>query len=501
MEFLAQRAGIKNEQIVKSDHIPKLNKKLLYEMNKEAAKFFHNILLNDQNYCARKYLLNRGLNLPTIKKFGIGFAPNEKNKLLTFLKDKMYKNSDIILNNLAIINKFGQTVDKFRNRIIFPIINTDGYVVGFGGRTLGDNVPKYLNTSDTPIFKKSSNLFALNFAKRSTEKQLILTEGYMDVIALYRIGIKNVVATLGTALTIQQVKLISKHTREVVVCYDSDFAGQKAASRAIEILKNNNLSVKILKLPNAKDPDEFVKNQNGLNAVDEFKKLLTNSKNELDYKLTEIKNSFNLSCAEDKIKYLKKVIEIIARLNDFAEIQIHLNRISSELNLDKKMLTNDFKKIYSKKNKRDTEKKRLKKFDNFDFSITIENKNTIYVEFFLISCIINNIEYADEIFGRVDERLFLNNLTKKIYNNIVKSVKNVQNNLFENLTNELNFKEKDFFNKSISKIIHNCDFEKSVDDCINALNVEIQKENSEKLVNIDQDSVNEYIKKLRSTKK
>ena len=232
----------------------KLKTRIL-EANREAARFYHRMLYTPEGRQALDYLRGRGLSEKTIIHFGLGYSPRDRFELVNHLKSKGFSGNEIIQANLANQSQKGYPFDRFSDRVMFPIIDLRGNVIGFGGRIMSDIKPKYLNTSDTPVFNKSRNLFALQFAKNKANGQLILVEGYMDVIALHQAGFENAVATLGTSLTQDQAMIIKRYCDEVVICYDADEAGQKATQRAIGILRPTGVKIKILTVPNGKDPD------------------------------------------------------------------------------------------------------------------------------------------------------------------------------------------------------------------------------------------------------
>ena len=258
-----------------SEEVDENTKLKIKEINRETARFYNNYLFTENGKKGLDYFTARGLSISAIRHFGLGYAPENRFDLINHLKKLGYTEAEMIQANVAYKSKSGYTMDRFGGRAIFPIIDENGTVVAFGGRALGDEKAKYVNTSETPIYKKNNELFAMNFAKNNSG-QIILTEGYMDAIALHSVGITNAVASLGTALTENQVELIRKHCNEVVICYDSDTAGQNATQRAIPMLQKSGLTVKVISVPNGKDPDEFVK-ANGENAPVLFRKLIDES--------------------------------------------------------------------------------------------------------------------------------------------------------------------------------------------------------------------------------
>ena len=339
LEMLAQRAGI---TIPADDSEAEVGvpRKRLYEMNLEAAKFFRNCLF-DEKYGkeALAYLHEeRKLSIATIKHFGLGYSPNNAWMLTNYMKNKGYTDEELVVGFLCGKSRnSGRTYDYFRNRVIFPIIDTSGNIVAFGGRVMDDSKPKYLNTSDTPAFKKSRHLFALNFAKKHCEEQMLLCEGYMDVIALHAAGFENAVATLGTAITSEQARIFAKHTKKVVICYDADSAGQNAAQKAMRLLSEVGVEVRVLKVPGAKDPDEYIKKF----GTDSFRRALGESKTGFDYNLEKIATSYNLELPEEKIKASSEACALIAGAYTEVERDIYIRRAAERLGISQEALKND----------------------------------------------------------------------------------------------------------------------------------------------------------------
>ena len=339
LEMLAQRAGI---TIPADDSEAEVGvpRKRLYEMNLEAAKFFRNCLF-DEKYGkeALAYLHEeRKLSIATIKHFGLGYSPNNAWMLTNYMKNKGYTDEELVVGFLCGKSRnSGRTYDYFRNRVIFPIIDTSGNIVAFGGRVMDDSKPKYLNTSDTPAFKKSRHLFALNFAKKHCEEQMLLCEGYMDVIALHAAGFENAVATLGTAITSEQARIFAKHTKKVVICYDADSAGQNAAQKAMRLLSEVGVEVRVLKIPGAKDPDEYIKKF----GTDSFRRALGESKTGFDYNLEKIAMSYNLELPEEKIKASSEACALIAGAYTEVERDIYIRRAAERLGISQEALKND----------------------------------------------------------------------------------------------------------------------------------------------------------------
>lgn len=325
VKFLADLQGIPLEES-KTDYKLKLEKDILYAINKEAAKFYYYNLKNNKG--PLRYLQNRNIDRNVINKFGLGYAPDRWDSINNYLKERGYKETDIDKAGLIVRRKDNTGYyDRFRNRIIFPIIDIKGRVIGFGGRVLDDSMPKYLNSRDTLIFTKGNNLYGLNLIKRhSDNEKLILVEGYMDVISLYKNGINYAVASLGTAFTHNQAKLLKRYRREIYICYDSDSAGINATTKALNILRKEGIEPKVIVLPRGQDPDDFI-NENGL---EEFKKLLDRALNHIDYKIFINRQKYNLNNIEDKIKFTKEISKILKNLKSPIEKEVYIDKVSKE---------------------------------------------------------------------------------------------------------------------------------------------------------------------------
>ena len=354
LRVLASRCGVNlPENIEKSTGKKEVGRQRVLDMNKEAAKFFHNCLLDEKSGApGRRYLVDeRKLSMAVINHFGLGYAPNNLFMLHDHLKKLGYTDEEMTVGFLCGKNDRG-VYDYFRNRVIFPIIDTVGNVVAFGGRVLDDSKPKYLNTSDTPAFKKSKNLFALNFAKNHCEKQLVLCEGYMDVIALHSAGIENAVATLGTAITPEQARIFSRYTKRVVISYDSDEAGQRAADKAFKLLQEVGVDVKILKMKDAKDPDEFIKKF----GASSFKNIIEDSKSKFEFECDKILSKYNILNTDERIKASHEICSAIASYPSEIEREIYCQKMANLLDIPKESIKRDLSSIL-KRRTRDAKQK------------------------------------------------------------------------------------------------------------------------------------------------
>lgn len=346
VETLAKRSGITIHSSEEEER--GISRKRIYEMNLEAAKYFRDCLFDEKKGKAGlEYLLN-GRKLPpaVIKRFGLGFAPDSFGDLTDHLKRKGFTDEELVVGFLGgRSKKTGRVYDYFRNRVIFPIIDTSGNIVAFGGRVMDDSKPKYLNTSDTPGFKKGRNLFALNYAKKHCADQMILCEGYMDVIALHSAGFENAVATLGTALTPEQARIMAKYTKKVIISYDSDEAGQRAATRAVGILSDVGLEVKILKMSGAKDPDEYIKKYGN----DSFRRLLGESRTGFEFKLDSVISKYDLTLPENKIRVSSEICEYISEFSSSVERDVYIAALAKKLELSPDALKNDVERMRRRK--------------------------------------------------------------------------------------------------------------------------------------------------------
>lgn len=318
VRFLAQRAGLSLPEDPIDDGGANRRVRML-EMNREAARYFRDVLLSPAGREGMDYLLGRGLRPNTIRRYGLGFAPDGWHNLHEHMRGKGYSD-DELLSGALLARKNNAVYDKFRRRVMFPIIDRRGNVIAFGGRTLEKDAPaKYLNSDETLVFQKRENLFSLNFAKNTKEKCLILCEGYMDVIALNQAGFDNAVATLGTAITPQQANLMKRYTSEVVISYDSDGAGQKATVKAINLLGEAGVSARVLKIPDAKDPDEYISRF----GAEQFRTILAGAGSAVDFEFAKLKLGLELTSPEGKAEFLKRAVGFLASLRSDTERMVY----------------------------------------------------------------------------------------------------------------------------------------------------------------------------------
>ena len=312
----------------------------LLTINKAAARVFHKWLYAPEGAAGLAYLQRRGLSRGTLTRFGLGFAPDRWDGLLTALAEQGWDKADLLDAGLAVSNKDGRIYDRFRNRVMFPIIDIRGDVIGFGGRVMDDSTPKYLNSPDTPVYNKSRNVFALNIAKKSRAGRVILTEGYMDTISLHQAGFDSAVASLGTSLTAEHAQLLARYFKDAVIAYDGDGAGVSAAQRAIPLLERAGLNVKVLRVKGAKDPDEFIKKY----GPEAFARLLDKSENHIDYRLEQLRGRYDLSDDSQRVEFLREATGVIASLHSAVEREIYGGHAAQMAGISAEAMAQEVKK-------------------------------------------------------------------------------------------------------------------------------------------------------------
>ena len=342
--LLAKRAGLEVPDSGSSAGAKERREKLL-TINKQAARTFHRWLYAPEGADGLAYLQRRGLSRRTLTSFGLGFAPNRWDALIQELGQQGYDKRDLLDAGLAVSNQDGRIYDRFRNRVMFPIIDIRGEVIGFGGRVMDDSTPKYLNSPDTPVYNKSRNVFALNIAKKSKAGRVILTEGYMDTISLHQAGFDSAVASLGTALTPEHAQLLSRYFPEAIIAYDGDGAGVSATQRAIPLLERAGMKVRVLRVTGAKDPDEFIK-QFGRDA---FLRLLDQSENQVDYRLEQIRKKYDLSDDSQKVGFLQEAAQLLSSLPSAVEREIYGRHAAETAGVSPEAVAQEVKKAFQRR--------------------------------------------------------------------------------------------------------------------------------------------------------
>lgn len=427
VRYLAQRAGMELPENSYDDGVAKLRSRIL-EANREAARFFYSQLYTPAGGHALEYLHGRALTDNTIKRFGLGYSPSSRFALCDHLRKKGFNDNEIVSANLAFKSNDGRRiVDRFADRVMFPIIDLRGNVIAFGGRIMSDQKPKYLNTSDTLAFKKSANLFSLNNAKNTGERTLILCEGYMDVIALNQAGFRNAVATLGTALTSDQALLMKRYADEVIICYDADEAGQKATARAISILRDAGIVIRIITIPDGKDPDEFIRNR-GDKGPAAFRNVLESSGNDVEYRLFKLKQRYDVTRPDSKVAYMTEALKIIASLESFVEQDIYISKLSAELSIDKASITQDLRKL----NRKSTASRERREFTRLSDELTgvkdkvntdkSKNIRAAKAEEMLIAYLVFNNDMAPLAQSRITPDDFVTKFNADLYKYILRKI-------------------------------------------------------------------------------
>lgn len=437
LKMLAQRVNISIDDLQPSHELKERQEKqrMYYEINKLAGRYFFENLIQRKNP-ALDYLLRRGLTIRTIKAFGLGYALNSWDDLLNHLKAQGYKEEQIEACGLIIKNKQKEGYyNRFRNRVMFPIFDIRGNVIGFGGRVLDDALPKYLNSPETDFFNKSETLYGLNIAgKNNRNGQVVLVEGYMDVIVLHQHGFRNVVATLGTSLTKGHGLILKKHFDEVILCFDGDEAGIKATLRSIEILKNIHKNVKVISLPKGIDPDDFIKKE-GKSA---FQQKINDAISIIDYKIYLAQRKYHTSTTEDQINLGKELAKIIREIESPIEQEAYIKKIEEKTGISKEALTRE---IYGKKattvisnnTKYSSNHKRNNKY--IEAVPLLEQKGHIVAAKQLIKYMLTNIHFVLSIAEKIELDDFILEDHRRIYEYILQNKNNT--NALEDISQHL----------------------------------------------------------------
>ena len=429
VKMLADRVGLQMPEQGVDDSMSRLRQRVL-EINRESARFFHSALLSPEGKPGLDYFARRRLPMKMIRPFGLGWAPESRFALVNHLRSKGYSEREMIAANVAVETRSGRAMDRFHARVMFPIIDLRGNVVAFGGRILTNEKPKYINTSDTPVYHKSSGLFAMNFAKNALENdRIILAEGYMDVISLHKAGIENAIASLGTALTAEQARIIARYAKEVVICYDSDEAGQKAAQRAIPILRGAGLLVRVMAVPGNKDPDEFI-NACGDEGAARFRRLIEQSGNDVEYRLAKLKSGYDLSNENGRIQYLMAAVELLAGLENAIERDVYVSRLSQELNVDKNAILQQMSVSVRKKARaaqRQQQRDMTEQLSARRDTVNPEKRRYVRVanaEERLIACLFHNNDLAQSLNRRVPPEKFVTAFNRRLYQSLLGKIIN-----------------------------------------------------------------------------
>lgn len=443
VRLLAQRSGLEIPEHNSADSRIAQRRTRIYEMNRIAANFFYTNLIKGDDKAGLSYFADRKLLPQTIKKYGLGYAPDSWDKLTKLLSSKGYSDDEITDAWLGARSKKGSVYDIFRKRVMFPIVDLRGNIIGFGGRVLDGSQPKYLNTGQTPVFEKGSNLFSMNFAKNSETKRIILCEGYMDVIAVNQAGFENAVATLGTAITPNQARLISHYADEVVIAYDSDNAGQKASQKAINHFSDVGLRTRIIRMEGAKDPDEYIKKF----GVDIFRMLLDGSSDAIDFMLDKCEAGVDLNTEMGQVEFLNKASKVLAEIESPLEREVYISRTSKKCDIPVQVLKSHIDGLLRKNTR--TEKK--KQWQNITAKATftrddINPKAALFrkeskAEELIIHYLLKHPEDSEKIADEAPPDIFVTDFNKKVYSALLERMKNTDNFTVSLLTDEFTAEE------------------------------------------------------------
>lgn len=505
VKFLAQRAGMSMPEDDYDDSMSRLRTRI-YEANREAARFYYKKLGEREGMEGLAYLRSRGLADTTIRHFGLGFAPESRFSLGDYLLGKGFTEAELIAANLVFKSRSGRgVVDRFYNRVMFPIIDVRGNVIAFGGRIMTDQKPKYLNTSDTIVFNKSYNLFSLNNAKNSKSRAFILCEGYMDVISLNQAGFTEAIATLGTALTMDQATLLKRYCDEVIICYDADEAGQKATSRAIGILRSAGLVVRVLRIPDGKDPDEFIR-RHGDKGHAAFKNLLESSGNDVEYRMYQLKSGYDMTTPQGKLGYLNEGVKLLSELDNPMERDIYASKLADETDVAKPSIMEQINRL----TRRRSSARRKEDFKRIQRNLSArddrvnpqhaENLRAATAEENLIAFLVGNPDKLPSIDKRLKPENFVTEFNRKLYLYFFNRIKNGQD--------PMTSVSADFTADEVSKIYRIVNSysgirstPQALDEYINTIIAESSKLTARDIANASAGDLDAYLRKLAEQKK
>lgn len=498
---LADRAGMALPEDGYDDTLAKKRTAVL-AANRAAAKFFHSQLFTDRGRHALNYFLDRGLTMETIRHFGLGFAPDDWRTLKNHLNEQGF--DDILLESANLLRRSDKNgkvsyYDNFRNRVMFPIIDPRGNVIAFGGRVLDDSKPKYINTSDTLVYKKSNGVFALNFAKNGNDGKLIIAEGYMDVIALHQAGFTNAVACLGTALTKEQANLLSRYANEIILSYDADEAGQKATARALGIFGTTGMEIKVLRLTGGKDPDEIIKKY----GAQRFRDIINGAANDTEYRLIRARQGIDLSTDDGKVKYLSAATEVLAGIPSPVEVDVYASRLANELGVDKLAIESQVK--YKREGLR---KRRMAQREQDQKRLLINGQNTknpersqhlraAKAEETLIASLMRNPDFYNKLKDELSADYFVTALNRRIFSVILSRLDEGGNTEPYFLSSEFTPDEMD----EVERIFRSAaQLSNTVEECVDCIKILKEEKNKPESIKASELSDDDFAKLFRPDK-
>lgn len=418
VKAVAEAAGLKLPEDGFDDTLSKTRNRI-FSANREAAKFYNKCLYTEGGKAALEYFKKRALTQSTITHFGLGYAPDSWNSLIKHMKGLGYTEQELCDANLARRSERDGKVnyyDNFRNRAMFPIIDLRGNVIAFGGRVLDDSKPKYINTSDTLVYKKSNGVYGLNFAKNTSEKKLILVEGYMDVIALHQAGFTEAIACLGTAFTTEQANLLSRYADEIFVCYDSDSAGQTATKRALAVLSSTGVKLRVVRLTGGKDPDEIIKTY----GAEKFRALLTGAANRIEYDLLKLRETYDLATDDGKMNFLNAAADVLAACSEI-ERDIYAGRLSVETGVAKEAIISKARRKAATLRRREEETRKAeqsKKLMNHEDKNNPERSSHLAAakaEEVLIASLARNPDFYRKLKDKLSPDIFVTSFNRRLF--------------------------------------------------------------------------------------
>lgn len=493
VKLLAQRAGMQMPDDGYDDSLSKKRRTIL-QINRETAKFYHAYMMSEQGKVGLQYYLNRGLSIKTIRHFGLGYAPNQWDALLKHLKSKGFNVTDMVAAGVVRKGEKGY-YDYFRNRVMTPIIDVRGNFIAFGGRVLDDSKPKYINTSDTLVYKKTNEVFGLNFAKDSGKDSLILCEGYMDVIAMHQAGFTNAVAGCGTALTNEQVRLISRYAKEVILVYDNDEAGQKALNKAISLFDQIDIGISIPTLSGGKDPDEIIKNLGRAR----FEDMLDGASNEIEFAIMKLRRNFNLQTTQGKSQFASEVVKVLANATPI-EQDLYLSRIADELGIEKRAIQAQLSE-YVRRRSNGRKKREFSKIIDDDLRKTRKESydaDTSTVSLKAQERVIGLLMTYPDCYSLCKE-FNADKFTPGFYK---KAFQTVKERIEDNLSLDLIMFNEVFTDEEMGKFTHlvsssqnSSNPKKEFTDCLNIINREYTKQNSKSTSEMNDDDFRNFFNK------
>ncbi len=507
VKFLAQRAGMSMPEDAGDDRAAYLKTRIL-ELNRTLARYYHECLKQPEGRVGLAYLHQRGLTNRTIVRFGLGFAPNSWDQTSKYLYSQGFSREELLAAAVARPRNNGECYDQFRNRVMFPIIDLRGGVIGFGGRVMGaEKGPKYLNSADTPVFKKSRNLFALNFAKASKQRELLLCEGYMDVISVHQAGFDNGVATLGTALTSEQARLMAQYTDTVVLSYDSDEAGQTATKRAVGLLSEAGIKVRVLSMTGAKDPDEYIKNF----GAERFGLLIQGASNATEFEIMKLKRQYDLDTPDGKVGFLKAFVELMAGIQNPVERDVYVAKVSGELEVDKKavltQLEFQMKKVARRqKNARRSEDLKLYSESKGPNGQTVDIQRARNIKYALaedklLAILMKNPDYYEGIAEKIKVEQFVTDRNRAIAQVLFDRLSNGQSVDLTLLSSKLDMEQMGVVTQLLTSVSGMTFSREDADAYIETILSKQNEKSQDEVASMSEDDLKAYIASLASKKK